>query len=397
MLLAIKGGNPVRKNENFLIFGEPYIGEEEIREVVKTLESCWIGTGPKVAKFEKMIKDYLGAKNIVALNSCTAALHLSMVASGIGEGDEVITTPMTFCATANAITHTRAKPIFVDINKYDLNIEPKNIEKAITKKTKAILPVHFAGRPCDLESILDIAKRKNLFLIEDAAHAIGAEYHGKKIGNFGDATCFSFYATKNITTAEGGLVATAKKDFADKIKILGLHGLSKHAWERYSDSGYKHYLIEEPGFKYNMTDVHASLGIHQLSRIDEWDKVRNRIWKQYNKAFQNLPLQLPSPIESNTKHAKHLYTIIVQTEKLNCNRDHILQAIQAEGIGIGVHYTALHLHPYYRGMGYKEGDFPNTEYIGERTISLPLSAKLTNKDINDVISAVTKVINYYKK
>jgi len=398
MLPAIEGGEPVRKREEYLIFGQPYIGKEEIEEVVKTLESGWIGTGPKVLRFEEMMKNYIGSQHAVALNSCTAALHLSMIASGIGEGDEVITTPMTFCATANAIRHAGAKPVFVDIDKNTLNIDPYKIEDAITEKTRAILPVHFAGRPCDLDFISEIARRHNLKVVEDAAHALGAEYKGKKIGNFGEVTCFSFYVTKNITTIEGGMVTTNNSYIADRVKVLALHGMSKDAWKRYSDEGYKHYFVSEPGFKYNMTDVQASLGIHQLPRIDIWDKRREEIWKRYNEAFQDLPLDLPSLVENkNEKHAKHLYIILPQLEKLNASRDKILQALEAEGIGTGVHYTALHLHPQYRRLGYKKGDFPNTEDIGDRTISIPFSHKLTDRDVEDVIKAVTKIMNYYKK
>ena len=371
MLPAIKGGTPVRKKENYLVFGEPYIGREEIEEVIRTLESCWVGTGPKVSRFEEMVKEYLGAKYAVALSSCTAALHLSMLALGIGREDEVITTPMTFSATANSILHTGAKPVFVDIDKETLNIDVEQIEDAITEKTKAILPVHFAGRPCNIDAILNLVKRHNLLLIEDAAHAFGAEYKGKKIGNFGDVTCFSFYVNKNITTIEGGMVTTDNSYLADRIKILALHGMSKDAWRRFSDEGYKHYYVGEAGFKYNMTDVQASMGLHQLPRIEEWHKRRVEIWKKYNDAFQNLPLQLPLEEEKNIRHARHLYTIILKTEKLNCDRDFILNALHAEGIGVGVHYTALHLHPQFRRIGYKKGNFPNAEYIGDRTISLP--------------------------
>jgi len=380
-----------------LVFGSPKIDEEEIEEVVKTLRSGWIGTGPKVFKFEEMLRNYLGIKNAVALSSCTAALHLTMIALGIKQGEEVITTPMTFCATANSILHTGAKPVFVDVDLKTENIDPSKIERAITERTGAILPVHFAGRPCDLKSIYSIAEKYHLPVIEDAAHALGAEYYGKKIGSFGDVACFSFYVTKNITTAEGGLVTTNNKFLADKIKILGLHGMSADAWKRFSDSGYKHYSVEQAGFKYNLTDIHASLGICQLPKIDEWHKRRVEIWERYNKAFKNLPALLPAPEEPNTKHARHLYTLTLKTENLSIDRDNFLDALQKEGIGSGVHYTALHLHPLYKKMGYKLGDFPNAEYIGERTISLPLSAKLSDKDVEDVIKAVTRILNYYRK
>jgi len=394
-LPAIEGGNPVR--EDFLVFGQPYIGQEEINEVVHTLKSCWIGAGPKVRKFEEILADYLNVEHVIALNSCTSALHLSMVAFGIGRGDEVITTPMTFCATANSIVHTGARPVFVDIDLDTMNISPREIEKAITPRTRAILPVHFAGRPCDMEEISNIAKKNNFIIIEDAAHAIGAEYKGIKIGGSGNPVCFSFYANKNITTAEGGAVATDNNSLADKIRTLSLHGMSIDAWRRFSNSGYKHYSVKEAGFKYNMTDIQASLGIHQLHKIEGWRKKRAEIWEEYTSAFKGLPIQLPAPVESGTKHARHLYTIILKTEQLTKNRDYILDALQKENIGVGVHYTPLHLHPLYRREGYKKGDFPHTEYIGDRTISLPLSAKLNKQDVEDVISAVTKILSYYKR
>jgi len=253
--------------KNFLIFGSPYIEKTEIDEVVKCLKSGWIGTGPRVHQFENDFRNYIGSKYAVALNSCTAALHLSMLVSGLSKGDEVITTPMTFVATANAILHTGAKPVFVDVKKDTMNIDPSLIEKSITTKTKAILPVHFAGRPCEMDYIMELSKKNNLLVIEDAAHAIEAKYKNKKIGNIGDMTCFSFYVTKNLVTGEGGMLTTNKKQWADNVKKFGLHGLSADAWKRYSDEGFKHYECIFPGFKYNMTDIQASLGIHQLQRI----------------------------------------------------------------------------------------------------------------------------------
>lgn len=392
---AIEGGKPIR--ENILVFGSPKIDEEEIEEVISTLKSGWIGTGPRVQKFEEKIKEYTQAKYAIALGSCTAALHLSMLASGIGKGDEVITSPMTFAATANSIVHTGARPIFVDIKKNTMNIDPDKIEDAITHNTKAIMPIHFAGRPCDMDSIMGIARKYGLIVIEDAAHAIGSEYKSKKIGTIGDAACFSFYVTKNITTIEGGLVATNNENFADKVKILGLHGMSRDAWKRFSDEGFKHYFVNNAGFKYNMTDVQAAVGLRQLPKIEEWHNKRVEIWKKYDEAFRDLPVILPEKEEENTRHARHIYTIILKTEELKKDRDFILDALQKEGIGCGVHYTALHLHPFYRKFGYRRGDFPDAEYIGERTITIPLSPKLTEKDVEDVIAAVRKVLNYYKR
>jgi dTDP-4-amino-4,6-dideoxygalactose transaminase len=382
------------KSKKYIIFGSPYIGRGEIVEMVKTLNSGWIGTGPKAARFEQMISQYVGSKYALALNSCTAGLHLSLLVSGIGPSDEVITTPLTFCATVNTIIHVGAKPVFVDVDKRSMNINVKKIEKAITKRTKAIMPVDLAGRPCEMDAIMKIAKKHKLIVIEDAAQALGSEYHGKKIGSIADLTCFSFYVTKNVITGEGGMVATDNKDYADKIKIYALHGMSKDAWKRFSDDGYKHYQVVFPGFKYNMTDMQASLGIHQLKRIVRFDKKRQKIWHQYLAAFKNLPLELPAPFAPKTHHNKHLFTILIDKDKCGISRDQFMQLLHERGIGSGVHYNPVHLHKYYRErFGYKPGDFPNAEYIGERTVSLPLSAKLSKSDVRRIIRAVREIIN----
>lgn len=380
--------------EDFLIFGSPAIEEEEIAEVVATLRSGWIGTGPRVARFEERFREYIGARHAIAVNSCTAALHLSMLVSGVGPGHEVITTPMTFCATANAIVHAGARPVFVDVEPDTGNIDPEQIEAAITPRTKAILPVHYAGRPCRMDQIEAIARHHNLLLIEDAAHAIEAAYHGRKIGTIGDLTCFSFYVTKNVVTGEGGMVTTGNAEFAAKIKMYALHGMSKDAWKRFSDEGYRHYEVNVPGFKYNMTDLQAALGIHQLGRVGQAAKRRQEIWDLYDAAFADLPVVRPAPVENDVVHARHLYTILVNTEEIGKTRDRVLNDLIRLNIGTGVHYTALHLHPYYREtFGYKQGDFPNAEHIGERTLSLPLSAKLQDNDVMDVITALRQVFD----
>jgi len=385
---------PVR--DDFLIFGSPLILKDEIDEVVSTLLSCWIGTGPKVTRFEEEFRDYIGSKYALAVNSCTAGLHLALLSNGIKAGDEVITTPMTFCATANAIIHSGGVPIFADIQKDTMNIDPVEIEKKITKKTKAILPVHFAGRPCEMKAILEIAKKNNLKVISDCAHAVETEYHGKKVGQIGDMSVYSFYVTKNLTTGEGGMITCNNKIQAKEIKILALHGISSDAWKRYSDEGYKHYLVRAPGFKYNMTDIQASIGLHQLKRIDKnWER-RKQIWDKYNDAFKGLPVNIPNPFEKDTRHALHLYTLILDIDNLKTNRDGIIDALYKENIGTGVHFIAIHLHPYYKEKyKFRRGDFPVSEFISDRTISLPFSAKLTDKDAEDVIAAVKKVINYY--
>lgn len=394
--LAINGGMPIR--ETFLVFGSPRIEDDEISEVVDSLRSGWLSTGPKVARFEDDFKQYIGSKFALALNSCTAGLHLSLLSVGIGPGDEVITTPMTFAATANAIIHTAARPVFIDVDLKTQNINPDYIEKAITRRTKAIMPVHFAGRPCKMDEILEIANKYNLFIIEDAAHATEAVYHGRKIGNIGDLTSFSFYVTKNLVTGEGGMVTTNNEEWAEKIQVYGLHGMSKGAWKRYSDEGFKHYQVIYPGFKYNMMDIQASLGIHQLTKLDRYHTRRQEIWQKYDEAFLDLPLILPEPEEPDTIHARHLYTVLIDIEKLSISRDGIQDALHRENIGTGIHFVALHLHPYYsETYGYQRGDFPNAEFISDRTISLPLSTKLTDQDVEDVISAVRKVVREYLK
>ena len=382
----------------FLVFGQPIIEQPEIDEVVASLKSGWLGTGPKVHKFEEMFKDYKGIKYTIALNSCTAALHLSLLAIGIKSGDEVIVPTMTFAATANVVIHSGGIPVFADCEKNTMNIDPEDIERKITSKTRAIIPVHFAGRPCNMDVIMDIAKKHNLKIVEDCAHAIETEYHGKKAGTFGDIGCFSFYVTKNIVTGEGGMAITDNEDYANMIKIMGLHGMSKDAWKRFSDSGYKHYQVLYAGYKYNMMDIQAAIGIHQLPRVDKYWERRHEIWNQYNEAFKNLPVFIPAPVESNTRHAYHLYTLLLDINKINITRDEFLNEMTNNNIGVGVHYIALHLHPYYqKAFGYKEGDFPNAEWISDRSVSLPFSAKLTDEDIEGVIEAVVKIIKASSK
>ncbi|MFC1484952.1 DegT/DnrJ/EryC1/StrS family aminotransferase [bacterium] len=381
-----------KRRTDFLVFGRPLIQEEEISEVIDTLRSGWIGTGAKTLEFEDEFANYIGSQYACALNSCTAALHLSLLALDIGSGDEVITTPMTFCSSANTIIHVGAKPVFVDVEKNTFNINTDLIKAAITEKTKAIIPVHIAGRPCDMDKIMDIAKENNLYVIEDAAHAIESVYKGKKIGTIGDLACFSFYVTKNITTAEGGMVTTDNEDLAQKIKILSLHGMDNDAWNRYSSQGFKHYDVVCPGFKYNMTDIAASLGLHQLKKINKFLKRREEIWEIYNKNLKDLPLILPKDPEPNTTHARHLYQILIDTDKTNKTRDEILNKLTEENIGTGVHYKSLHLHKYYKErFGFKYDDFPNASYLSDRTLSLPLSPAVTDEDVFDVISALKRI------
>lgn len=387
---------PVRPREKFLVFGAPCIEEEEIAEVVDSMRKRWIGTGPKVAKFEDQFAQFKRVPYAVSVNSCTAALHLAVLAVGIRPGDEVITTPMTFCATVNAIIHAGGKPVLADCDRNTMNIDPSEIERKISPRTRAVIVVHMAGRPCDMDDIMSIARRYDLAVIEDCAHAIESEYHGVPTGCFGEVGCFSFYVTKNITTAEGGMIITKSEQIAERVKIMALHGMTKDAWRRFSDEGYRHYEVVHIGFKYNMTDMQASMGIHQMRKIEKYWKRRREIWNIYNEHFSDLPVFIPLDPAPDTVHAHHLYTPLIDIDRLGKSRDWVIQALTRENIGIGVHYIPVHLHPFYRkAFGWKKGDFPNAEWIGERTISLPLSGCMTDEDVYDVIRAFRKVLGGY--
>lgn len=396
-LVALEGGEPVRRD--FLPFNAPSLGDEEIAEVADTIRSGWIGTGPKTKRFEKMFQDYIGCQHAVAVNSCTAGLHLSLMLSDVGPGDEVITTPLTFAATANVIVHQGARPVFVDIDRATLNIDPSLIEAKITERTRAIIPVHFGGLACDMDEILALATQYGLAIIEDAAHALGAKYRGAMVGSLDTLTCFSFYPNKNLTTGEGGMVTTNDASMAEKIAIYRLHGLSKDAWQRFQ---VKKLLLSEvlyPGYKYNMTDLQASLGIHQLMKQERFYQIRKRYAQMYDDDLSVLPevsLQ-PRPKEEANRHGLHLYLLILDLERLSADRDRIVSALRAENIGVAIHYKALHLHPFYRkAYGYGEGMFPNAERISERVLSLPLTPSMSEEDVEDVIKGVRKVLKYYR-
>ncbi|TAM33511.1 MAG: DegT/DnrJ/EryC1/StrS family aminotransferase [Rhodanobacter sp.] len=382
-------------SEPFLVFGSPLIEQAEIDEVVACMQSGWLGTGPRVAKFERDFAIYQGLAptQVAAVNSCTAALHVSMVAAGIEAGSEVITTPLTFCASVNAIIHAGLTPVLADINLETQNIDPEAIEAAITPRTRAILPVHFAGRPCEMDAIMAIAKKHNLLLIEDCAHAIETTYHGRKAGTFGDFGCFSFYATKNVVTGEGGMVTGRDEARIARAKVLALHGMSKDAWHRFGDQGYKHYQVVEAGFKYNMMDLQAAIGIHQLARVERNWKHRETIWNRYMEAFADLPIGLPAPPAPDTKHAYHLFTIMVDEARCGISRDTFLDAMNARKIGTGVHYLSIPEHPYYQQrFGWKPEQWPNAMRIGRQTVSLPLSPKLTETDIERVIDVIHELV-----
>jgi dTDP-4-amino-4,6-dideoxygalactose transaminase len=379
--------------DDYLVFGAPQIGSEERDEVQACIDSSWLGTGPRVARLESEFRDYVGSPATVAVSSCTAALHLALLSLRLEPGSEVITTPMTFCATGNAIIHSGCVPVFADCDRVTMNIDPTEVAKKITDRTRAILIVHFAGRPCDMDPLLDLANAHSLQVIEDCAHAIESTVNGRHCGTFGDFGCFSFYITKNMTTIEGGMVITRSPERADEIRVLALHGMSKDAWHRYTDKGFAHYEVIEPGFKYNLTDLAASFGIHQLTRIESNWVRRRQLWEFYLRELVDLPLVLPAPSPTNQRHALHLFTCLVDDSRAAVTRDQLLQALHELRIGSGVHYRALHLHDYYRRtFGNQIGSLPNAEYISDRTFSLPLSPAVTDSDAADVVRALRMVL-----
>jgi dTDP-4-amino-4,6-dideoxygalactose transaminase len=383
------------RRARMLVFGTPAIEEAEIAEVVDSLRSGWIGTGPKVSRFESSFASYKGvpSEHVSAVSSCTSALHLSMIAAGIGAGDEVITVPLTFCATVNAILHVGATPVLVDVDAETMTMDPAGIEAKVTPRTKAILPVHFAGRACEMDPIMDVAQRHGLTVIEDCAHAIETEYRGRKVGTFGDFGCFSFYVTKNVVTAEGGMVVSRSVEEASRIRVLALHGLSWDAWDRHQDEGFEHYDVIDCGYKANMTDVQAALGIHQLARVETNWKRRRDLWATYQRAFEDLPIRTPAQPAPDTRHAYHLYTVLVDRERCGLSRDAFLKAMTVRNIGVGVHYRSLAEHPYYqRRFGWRAEDWPRAHRIGSETVSLPFSAALEEEDVQDVIAAVHAVL-----
>jgi dTDP-4-amino-4,6-dideoxygalactose transaminase len=382
----------------FLPFHQPLIDESDERAVLDVLRSGWITTGPRTKQFEKTLAAYVGATHAVGVNSCTAALSLALEVAGVGPGDEVITSPITFASTANVIVHRGAKPVFVDVEPSTLNLDASRLEAAITPRTRAIVPVDFAGHPADLDDIMAIARRHSLVVIEDAAHAIGAEYRGRRVGSVADMTAFSFYATKNITCGEGGALTTDNTAWADRIGIMALHGISRDAWKRYSAEGYQHWDIIYPGHKFNMFDLQGALIESQLAKIDAFYARRVALKARLDAGLRDIP-ELGFPTEKpGIKHAYHLYPIIVRTETLTADRDQVMNAIQGENVGVGVHFRAVHLQPYYvQTFGFRRGDFPHAEYYSDRTISLPLYPRMTDRDADDVVEAVRSVIARFRR
>jgi dTDP-4-amino-4,6-dideoxygalactose transaminase len=366
-------------------FSPPDIGAAEIEEVVRTLESGWLTTGPRVRLFEERFASYLGASYAVAVSSCTAGLHLALIAAEIGPGDEVITTPLTFCATANVVVNVGATPVFADVDPTTGNLDPDATAAAITPRTRAILPVHYGGRPADVIAFQALAARHGLALIEDAAHCIEGVFAGRKIGTTADATAFSFYATKNLTTGEGGMVTTESADTAQRIRTASRHGMTRPAWTRYERAGHCHYDVVMPGFKYNMTDLSAAIGLHQLNAIDRHLERRNEICARYDEALSDLPLSTFQPVPPGSVHARHLYTVLVDGVT-GPARDDLLRELADKGIAASVHFPAVHLHSFYSGrFGFTRGDFPAAERIADTVVSLPLSPALTDEQVDYVI------------
>lgn len=385
------------ENTSYIHFHRYSIGAEEKTAILETLDSGWITKGPRVARFEQDFCNYTGAEHALALNSCTAALHLALLGFGIGPGDEVITTPLTFVATVNMIVMTGATPVLADIDPETLNLDLKSVEAAITSRTRAIIPVHLAGQPCDLKPLLELAHNHKLVVIDDAAHAIGSSYHDKAIGSWCDATAFSFYATKNITTGEGGMLTSPHPEFMEKVRPLSLHGLSKDAWKRYSAEGFQHYLVEAPGFKYNMTDLQAALGIEQLKKCDKLTALRRQCVDYYRQQLRDLPLRFQQPIE-RIVHSQHLFTVILDTSQLRLSRDQILEALHQAGIGCAVHFIPVHFHPYYRrSLKLPETALPIASRIGQQLLSLPLYPDLSRKDQDRVIEVFSQLLLQHRQ
>jgi UDP-4-amino-4,6-dideoxy-N-acetyl-beta-L-altrosamine transaminase len=395
--LAINEGKPVR--DKLLPYGHQWIDEEDIKAVIEVLRSDWITQGPKVAEFEKEFTKYVGARYAVAVNSGTAALHAACFAAQIEKGDEAITTPITFAASANCVLYQEGIPVFADIKEDTLNIDHEEIKKKITKKTKALIPVDFTGLPVDLEEIQEIARKYNLIIIEDASHALGATYKDSKIGSISDMTIFSFHPVKHITTGEGGMITTNNKEYYERLKLFRTHGITKDKDKLLKYDGPWYYEMQELGYNYRLTDFQCALGLSQLKKIDRILQRRREIVKKYDCEFKDVPeIKIPqiNPVDSNP--AWHIYMIQLNLERLKVGRREIFEALKAENIGVNVHYIPVHLQPYYqKRFGYHSGDFPKAENYYSGAITLPVFPKMTDRDVDDVIRAVKKILKYYKK
>jgi dTDP-4-amino-4,6-dideoxygalactose transaminase len=396
-LPAVAGGTPVR--DSFLAFGAPSIGEAEIDEVVATLRSGWIGQGDRVVRFEEDFAAYVGAPHAVAVSSCTAALHLSLVAAGIRPGDEVIVPALTFAASATAVEHAHGEPVLCDVDADTLLIDLDDAARRVTSRTRAVVPVHFGGLPCDMDSVTAFAQAHDLLVVDDAAHAIGASYDGKAVGSFDTLSCFSFYPNKNLTTGEGGMVTLRDDALAERLRMLRLHGLSTDAWKRFATNSFVPSELHALGFKYNLTDLQAAIGIHQLRRLPEMQARRHELAARYDSALGALDgvrLQPRALAGHDTAHALHLYLLVLDTDRFTVDRNTIVSALRAENIGAAIHYRALHLEPYFaKRLGHAADDFPVSAALSDRVLTLPLTPGMSDRDAQDVIDAVVRVLDYY--
>ena len=388
--LASQGGRPVR--DTFLPIAVPWVGEREKALVLEALESGWITTGPRTLELARGIAELAGAKHAVCVNSATGALHLALEALGIGDGDEIITSTWTFAASVNVIEHVRARPVLVDVEPDTLNLDPRAVEAAITPRTRAILTVDFGGHPCEYDALQALARKHDLRLVDDAAHALGAAYRGRPVGSLADVTAFSFYATKNLSTGEGGAAVTDDEALAERIQLLSLHGMSRDAWKRYSDTGSWYYEVVAPGWKYNLSDVLAAIGVGQLERFEEFQARRVALVERYRTAMADIPeVRLPSSREHVT-HAWHLFPIALELERLTIDRARFIQELRAENIGTSVHFIPIHRHPHFRdSLGLVPESFPVAEDAYARAITLPLFPRMSDRDVDDVAEAVRRI------
>ncbi len=382
----------------FLPYALPQFGEEEKRELIEALDSGWITTGPRVKRLEEDLAAAVGAKHVVCVDSCTAALHIALAALELRPGEEVITSPLTFCSTVNSIVHAGGTPVLADVEPDTLNLDPARVAEKITPRTRALVPVHYGGHPCEMDALLELARRHRLTVIEDAAHAIGASYKGRPVGSLGDMTCFSFYATKNLTTAEGGALALEDETLAERARLLSLHGMSKDAWMRYTAAGSWYYEVVLPGFKYNMTDLEAALGLHQLRRLPGFNRRRRELARRYDDAFRDHPaIEIPA-WRKEVEHVYHLYPIRLRLDRLTVDRARFIDELKAEKIGTTVNFIPIHYHPYYRDtLKLGEGALPVAEAAYERLISLPLYPRMTEGDLDDAAAAVLKLAEVFAR
>ncbi|WP_271808462.1 UDP-4-amino-4,6-dideoxy-N-acetyl-beta-L-altrosamine transaminase [Clostridium beijerinckii] len=393
--LAINGGVPIR--DTYLSYGKQFIDEKDIEKVVEILKGDYLTTGPNVAEFEKKVAYYVGAKYAVAVSNGTAALHAACYAAGIKEGDEVLVPAITFAASSNCVLYCGGKPIFVDLDPQTYNIDVNKIEEKITARTKAIIPVDFSGQSIDIDKIMEIAKKYNLIVIEDAAHALGSEYKGKKVGTIADMTEFSFHPVKPVTTAEGGVIVTNSKEYYDKMMLFRSHGITRDSELMIENHGPWYYEQIDLGYNYRITDLQCALGISQMDKLDSFIKRRREIVKRYNDAFKELD-ELKTPFEAEFSNSGwHIYVIVLDLDKLSVGRKEIFEALQKENIGVNVHYLPVYMHPYYQSLGYKKGKCPVAEDLYNRMITIPLFPSMSDYDVESVINGVRKVINHYRK